>query len=126
LELLADLIDDTRRAGTPVTLRVSGSVTPLPDGVDLAAYRIVQEALTNVRRHAGGAEAEVDLEYEQEWLHVQIRDHGPGASEGQFVEGHGLGGMKERVSMVGGVLRVGAHPDGGFLVDADLPLAVTS
>jgi signal transduction histidine kinase len=126
LELLADLIDDTRRGGLPVTLRVSGSVTPLPDGVDLAAYRIVQEALTNVRRHAGGSDAEVDLEYEQDWLHVHIRDHGPGAVEGKFVEGHGLAGMKERVSMAGGVLRAGTHPDGGFVVDADLPLSVTS
>jgi signal transduction histidine kinase len=126
LELLAELVDDTRRAGIPVTLRVSGQVAPLPDGVNLAAYRIVQEALTNVRRHAGGAEAEVDLEYGREWLHVQIRDHGPGALKGQFVEGHGLAGMKERVSMAGGVLRAGTHPDGGFVVGADLPLSVTT
>jgi signal transduction histidine kinase len=126
LELLAELVDDTRRAGIPVTLRVSGRVAPLPDGVNLAAYRIVQEALTNVRRHAGGAEAEVDLEYEQDRLRVQVRDHGPGALKGQFVEGHGLAGMKERVSMAGGVLRAGTHPEGGFVVDADLPLSVTS
>ena len=126
LERLAKLVDSTRETGTRVTLTVSGKAVPLPDGVDLAAYRIAQEALTNTRRHAEGADVEVDLRYEQDWLHLRIRDHGAGSEHGQVVDGHGLAGMKERASMVGGVLRAAPDPDGGFTVEADLPTAATS
>ena len=126
LERLAKLVDATRETGTRVTLTVSGKAVPLPDGVDLAAYRIAQEALTNTRRHAEGSDVEVDLHYEEDWLHLRVRDHGAGSEPGQVVDGHGLAGMKERASMVGGVLRAAPHPDGGFTVEADLPTAATS
>ena len=107
-------------------LTVSGTTVHLPHGVDLAAYRIAQEALTNTRRHAEGSNVEVDLRYEQDWLHLRVRDHGAGPENGRVVDGHGLAGMKERASMVGGVLRAGPDPDGGFVVEADLPTSESS
>ncbi len=126
LERLAELVDSAREAGSRVALTVTGRTVPLLHGVDLAAYRIAQEALTNTRRHAEGAGVEVDLRYAQDWLHLRVRDHGPGPGAGRVVDGHGLAGMKERASMVGGVLRAGPDPDGGFIVEADLPTAEMS
>jgi signal transduction histidine kinase len=135
---LALLIDGSRTAsGGGVRLIVSGQVTSYDPGVELAAYRIVQEALTNARRHAPGAAVDVELRYEEEMLRVRVRDNGPGPGPGSTgtisagVRGargvsaagtrHGLLGMRERAATVGGTLRTGEAPGGGFLVEAELP-----
>jgi signal transduction histidine kinase len=120
LERLAELVDSAREAGTPVTLSVEGDVTPLPPGIDLTAYRIVQEALTNARRHAPGASVEIQLGYGPESLSLRVSDDGPGPPNGN-ASGHGLLGMQERAAMVGGELRTGKAAGGGFLVEASLP-----
>jgi signal transduction histidine kinase len=117
-----DLVETARAAGSPVTLTLEGAVVPLPTGVDLCAYRILQEALTNVRRHAPGAAVEVELEYQPEALRLRVRDHGPGAAS-EDPDGHGLLGMRERAIMVGGTLTAGPAEGGGFVVDAVLPIA---
>ncbi len=87
--------------------------------MELAAYRIVQEALTNTRRHAPGAAVDVELRYSADSLRLRVRDNGPGGSAGD--DGHGLAGMRERAFSVGGSLNAGAAPCGGFLVEAVLP-----
>jgi signal transduction histidine kinase len=121
LARLNDLVETARAAGTPVTLTLEGAVTPLPTGVDLCAYRILQEALTNVRRHAPGAAVDVELTYTPETLHLRVRDHGPGP-DSPDPDGHGLLGMRERAIMVGGTLTTGPADGGGFAVDALLPV----
>ena len=121
LARLNELVETARAAGTPVRLTLDGQVTELSPGVDLCAYRILQEALTNVRRHAPGAEVDVDVEYGAEVLRLRVRDHGPGAAPLE-VEGHGLLGMRERAIMVGGTLSVGPAVGGGFAVEARLPI----
>jgi signal transduction histidine kinase len=136
LPQLAELIDVAREAsGAAARLIVSGPVAELDPGVELAAYRIVQEALTNARRHAPGAAVDVELRYDDDALHLRIRDNGPGperppetpvgpggqALAGPASGGHGLPGMRERALAVGGSLRTGADAGGGFLVEADLP-----
>jgi len=102
---------------------VSGWLTTLEPGVELAAYRIVQEALTNARRHAPGAAVDVELHFAEDALHVRIRDNGPGpaAEPDQPALGHGLLGMRERAAAVGGEFCAGAAPGAGFLVQATLP-----
>ncbi|WP_143229531.1 sensor histidine kinase [Actinophytocola xanthii] len=114
---LVDLLDDARQS-TGARLIVSGPPVPLEPGVELAAYRIVQEALTNARRHAPGAAVDVELRYGTE-LRVRVRDNGPGPAT---AAGHGLAGMRERATAVGGTLRAGPLTLGGFLVEAVLPL----
>jgi signal transduction histidine kinase len=121
LARLNDLVETARAAGNPVTLTLEGSVVPLSTGVDLCAYRILQEALTNVRRHAPGAAVEVELTYAPDSLRLRVRDHGAGAATAD-PEGHGLLGMRERAIMVGGTLTAGPADGGGFEVDAELPL----
>jgi signal transduction histidine kinase len=125
LRQLTGLIDAARAASSSSTrLIVSGPVAEFDPGVELAAYRIVQEALTNARRHAPGAAVDVELRYDDYALRLRIRDNGPGpASGGQSAAGggHGLLGMRERAATVGGSLRTGAASGGGFLVEADLP-----
>jgi signal transduction histidine kinase len=123
LDRLDELVAGARTAGTPVRLVLAGEVGRLPPGVDLTAYRIVQEALTNARRHAPGAEVEIELRYTPDTLHLRVRDNGPGPP-GPAAEsvGHGLLGMRERVAMVGGSLRTGTPSGGGFVVEADLPI----
>jgi signal transduction histidine kinase len=118
---LTDLIEDARGAGASVRVTVSGPVAPLPPGVDLTAYRIVQEALTNARRHAPGAAVEVELRFSAGALRLRVRDDGPGPA-GDEPSGHGLLGMRERAAMVGGTLHAGQADGGGFLIDAELPL----
>jgi signal transduction histidine kinase len=120
LERLNELIQAAREHGADVRLIVRGSVTPLAPGVDLAAYRIVQESLTNARRHAPGAPVEVELGYGEDLLRLRVRDRGPGPSGGEG--GHGLVGMRERATAAGGTLRTGPADGGGFAVEADLPL----
>jgi signal transduction histidine kinase len=122
------LLDQTREAGLPVELEVEGEPRPLAPGVDLSAYRIVQEALTNTMKHAGPARATVRLCYGTDTLELVISDDGRGAdceeAERNGTSGHGLVGMRERVSLFGGDLQVGNRPGGGFLVRATLPLEV--
>ncbi|HEY2287106.1 MAG TPA: sensor histidine kinase [Streptosporangiaceae bacterium] len=120
LAQLGVLIDEAREAsGSVVRLIVSGPVTRLDPGVELAAYRIVQEALTNARRHAPGAAVDVELRYDGDLLRLRIRDNGPGPAARRT--GHGLLGMRERAAAAGGSLRTGDAPGGGFRVDAQLP-----
>jgi signal transduction histidine kinase len=118
---LAELLDGARAAGTNVRLAVHGELVVLPPGVDLTAYRVVQEALTNARRHAPGADVEVELWFDPDAVRVVVRDHGPGPSADGH-GGHGVLGMHERVTMVGGSLRVGPADGGGFAVEARLPV----
>ena len=121
LQQLVDLLDDARLSAN-ARLIVSGAPVPLDPGVELAAYRIVQEALTNARRHAPGAAVDVELRYGPE-LRVRIRDNGPGPANSA---GHGLAGMRERAAAVGGTLRAGpVDTVGGFLVEAVLPVEET-
>jgi signal transduction histidine kinase len=125
LARLNELVDTARAAGTPVRLTLEGVMAPLPPGVDLCAYRILQEALTNARRHAPGATVDVELGYDVGTLRLRVRDHGPGAAE-PGSDGHGLLGMRERAIMVGGTLRAGPADGGGFAVEAELPISVTA
>jgi signal transduction histidine kinase len=124
LPQLAELIDAAREAsGAGTRLIVSGPVAEFDPGVELAAYRIVQEALTNARRHAPGAAVDVELRYGDDALRLRVRDNGPGPGPAAGAEppGHGLLGMRERALAVGGSLRTGAAPGGGFYVEAILP-----
>jgi signal transduction histidine kinase len=118
------LVEQIERAGLPVRLDVEGERVPLPAGVDLCAYRIVQEGLTNALKHAGAAQAEVLLRYEPRGLGVEVRDNGRGnGSANGDGSGHGLIGMRERVSLYGGALQTGPRDGGGFEIRAHLPLA---
>ncbi len=122
LRQLNELLDEARDAsGTGTRLILRGTPTALDPGVELAAYRIVQEALTNARRHAPGAAVDVELHYADDALRLVIRDNGPGPPAGPPPAGHGLLGMRERAAAVGGELRTGAAASGGFLVRASLP-----
>jgi signal transduction histidine kinase len=118
---LDDLIDKARATGTHIRLRQQGDVARLPLGVDLAAYRIIQEALTNARRHAPGADVDVEVSYRDQALHLRVRDHGPAAFDGEPVAGHGLMGMRERATLAGGTFSSGPAAGGGFEVDVTLP-----
>jgi signal transduction histidine kinase len=125
LDQLNELIDGAREsAGASTRLIVRGCVGPLDSGVELTAFRIIQEALTNARRHAPGAAVDVELIYAGDELRVRVRDNGPGPPGGPDA-GHGLLGMRERAAMVGGTLRAGPGPLGGFLVEATLPATET-
>jgi MYXO-CTERM domain-containing protein len=122
LEALDALVERTSAAGLPVVVEVTGTARPLPAAVGLAAYRIVQEALTNVTRHAGRpATATVRLGYAPDQLTVEVTDDGPGAEDISGT-GSGLLGMAERAAALGGQLDAGPRPDGGFRVAARLPV----
>ena len=123
LEQLNALVDEARASGgAGARLIVRGRVMPLDPGVQLTAYRIVQEALTNARRHAPGAAVDVELDYTAAALLVRVRDNGPGPDVPGDGSGHGLLGMRERAGMVGGTVVVGLSPGGGCLVEAVLPI----
>jgi signal transduction histidine kinase len=122
LEQIEELIDAARASGTSVRLHLRGPVVTLPAGVDLSAYRIVQEALTNARRHAPTADVDVELRFEPGSLHLCVRDNGPGPADAS-ADGQGLLGMRERAALVGGTLRTGPGAGGGFTVEAELPIA---
>lgn len=129
LENLSDLLEQARTAGLPVSLTVGGDPRPVPAGQALTAYRVVQESLTNVRRHAGpGATAAVSLDYDHEGLLIRVTDDGAGASAVRsrlpVGPGHGLAGMRERVELYGGTARSGPRPGGGYEVVARLPVAL--
>jgi signal transduction histidine kinase len=122
LAQLPRLIDQVRQAGTPVKLHIDGSPRPLPTGVDVSSYRIIQEALTNTMKHAGpGACAQVVVSYRGDELGLEASDNGTGepASGGT---GNGLRGMRERAALLGGEVTAGPRPDGGYLVRARIPL----
>jgi signal transduction histidine kinase len=120
---LDSLLAAAREAGLPVELTVEGEPRQLPAGIDLSAYRIVQEALTNSLKHAGPAKATVRVRYGARALDVQVSDNGRGAARvADDGHTHGLIGMRERVALFGGALEVGSRPGGGFLVAARLPL----
>jgi signal transduction histidine kinase len=133
LRQLLALVDEARQAsGATTRLIVSGSPAALDPGVELAAYRITQEALTNARRHARGAPVDVELRFTPDVLHLRIRDSGPGPADVPLpaeadtagpaaTAGHGVQGMRERAAAVGGRLRAGPSRTGGFLVEAVLP-----
>jgi signal transduction histidine kinase len=126
LQQLNELLDGARDAsGSGARLILSGPPASLDPGVELAAYRIVQEALTNARRHAPGAGVDVELHYGDHALSLRIRDNGPGAPEAPS-GGHGLAGMRERAVAVGGQLSTGPAAGGGFLVAATLPTDTTA
>ncbi|MBM9620164.1 sensor histidine kinase [Streptomyces zhihengii] len=129
VEQIEDLVEQVRRAGLTVDFKVEGTPRPLPSGVELTAYRIVQEALTNTRKHGGPeAGASVRLVYFDDGLGLLVEDDGRGASHELYEDGgadgrgHGLIGMRERVGMVGGTLDAGPRPGGGFRISALLPL----
>jgi len=124
---LDGMVTRARSAGLPVTVTVTGTQRPLPPAVDQAAYRILQEALTNTSRHAGSAvggpvSASVLLHYAQDTLTVQVNDDGNGAGSTSAGPGLGLIGMRERVSALGGRLHTGPREGGGFQVRAELPV----
>jgi len=117
-----DLVEQVRDAGLPVELAIEGEPTELPPGIDLSAYRIVQEALTNALKHAGPATARVTLRYGEDSLELEIADDGSGSAAGNG-GGHGLVGIKERVAMLGGEVEAGGRLAGGYTVRARLPYA---
>jgi signal transduction histidine kinase len=126
---LNELLDEARDAsGSGIRLIIHGPMTALDPGIELAAYRIIQEALTNARRHAEGAAVDVELHYTAGALRLRVRDNGPGPPPSSAwpaaappYGGHGLLGMRERAAAVGGELATGAANGGGFLVEATLP-----
>ncbi|MFJ7205370.1 sensor histidine kinase [Streptomyces sp. NPDC098789] len=129
VEQIEVLVEQVRTAGLTVDFKVEGAPRPLPTGVELTAYRIVQEALTNTRKHGGpDASASVRLVYFDDGLGLLVEDTGRGAAHELYEDGgadgagHGLIGMRERVGMVGGTLDAGPRPGGGFRISALLPL----
>jgi signal transduction histidine kinase len=128
LERVPGLVEEARSTGLDVELAIGGTPIDLPAGLELAAYRVIQEALTNVRKHAPGAHAVVHLQYGPEDLRVRVTDdggpagHAPRATEAANGPGHGLIGMRERVRLYGGSLEARPLRDGGFRVEARLPL----
>jgi signal transduction histidine kinase len=119
---LNSLVAGVSATGLEVRTRVEGTPRPLPAGVDLAAFRIVQEALTNLTRHAGPASATVLVGYGSEELTAQVDDDGRGPASNGAGQGNGIRGMRERAAALGGELAAGPRPGGGFRVRARLPL----
>lgn len=121
---LDELVSRTSAAGVQVRTEIAGEARPLPAGVDVTAYRIIQEALTNVVRHASKASATVRVTYGANDLSVQIEDDGAGPGPAGAVDkpGQGIAGMRERAAALGGQLDAGPRPEGGFRVSARLPL----
>jgi signal transduction histidine kinase len=125
LAQMDELLDRMRAAGVPVESMVEGRARPLPPGVDLTAYRVVQEALTNTLKHAGRAHARVVIRYRDGALDLEVVDDGRGPPPAGSApgDGHGLVGMRERVELFGGTLDTGGRPGGGFRVTAHVPVA---
>jgi signal transduction histidine kinase len=119
---IGSLVSVTTKAGVPTRLTVSGRRRLLSADVDLAAYRIVQESLTNVLRHSGAASASVVLAYGDDRLLVEVEDDGVAAAACPSSPGHGILGMRERAAALGGEVDAGRRPQGGFRVRAELPL----
>jgi signal transduction histidine kinase len=122
LAQLRELLDQARTAGLSVSFTLQGTPGKLPEGAELAAYRVVQESLTNTRKHGGlAAAAAVTLRYEPDGLLLEVADDGLGASADTDGAGHGLTGMRERIAMYGGTVQAGPRPGGGWQVTARLP-----
>jgi len=123
LDRLDRLIDEIGRSGLPVRLRVTGDRVPLPGGLNISAYRIVQEGLTNVLKHANASEAGVSLHYAPAELSIDVRDNGQGMAPGnEHHRGHGLIGIGERVRLYDGEMTTSTPAGGGFLLRVRLPL----
>ena len=122
---LDSLVERVRDAGLPVSLLVEGPPAPLPPGVDVAVYRIIQEALTNALKYAGGAATQVIIRYPPDAIDIEVLDDGVVTSPADGV-GRGLIGMRERVAMFGGTIEAGKRPSGGYAVRAHLPLDPTT
>ncbi|ALG10899.1 sensor histidine kinase [Kibdelosporangium phytohabitans] len=122
LRQLSDLVKASEQHGVAVTLTVSGDIPPISQDVDLAAYRIVQESLTNAARHSRAATVSVDVRYDDDKVTVRIEDDGAADSSSVVHEGVGIRGMRERVAALGGEFEVGPRPTSGFAVKAVLPL----
>jgi signal transduction histidine kinase len=124
LGTLPALVEQVRQSGLPVELRVEGEPVKLPAGVDLSAYRIVQEALTNTLKHAGPARAWVAVRYAGDDVEIEVENDGRSDGDGGGDSaGHGLVGMRERVALCGGELHSGPRPGGGYRISARLPVA---
>jgi signal transduction histidine kinase len=123
LDGLDALVAEINRAGLPVELHVDGDPVPLPRGIDLSAYRIVQEGLTNALKHAHASDADVTVRYLPDELEIEIRDNGQGSSTSDGL-GHGLVGVRERVKIYGGEMSAGTANGGGFVLSTRLPLGV--
>jgi signal transduction histidine kinase len=120
---LDDLVARSSHAGLTVRKRVDGDVRPLPAAVELAAFRIVQEAITNVVRHSGARHADITLDYGADVLTVQVADDGTGRPRAtSLAEGSGIRGMRERAAALRGTLTLDAAPSGGFRLVATFPL----
>ena len=122
LDGLDSLLDEVGRSGLPVELHVDGKPFPLPRGIDLSAYRIVQEGLTNALKHAHASDADVTVRYRPDELEIEVRDNGQGSATNGGL-GHGLIGIRERVMIYGGRMTAGTSVDGGFILTTRLPLA---
>jgi signal transduction histidine kinase len=122
LDHVEKLVEQTREAGLPTRLTVEGDASPLPAGIDLTAYRLVQEGLTNALKHARASHAEVLVRYVDGSVELVVSDDGIGTGNGGG-SGHGLVGMRERVAVVGGELAAGPRPNGGYELRARLPVA---
>jgi signal transduction histidine kinase len=122
LDDVPDLAAGVRAAGRPVELSVTGTKRGLPPGADLAAYRVVQEALTNVIKHAAGARAKVRIEYRAHDLVIDVSNGAGGSGSPAGGSGRGLIGLRERIAIYGGSLDVGPRPGGGWRVRATIPL----
>jgi signal transduction histidine kinase len=121
LERVAKLVEQTRDAGLPTELRIEGETTALAQGIDLTAYRLVQEGLTNALKHANATHAEVVVRYDDGTVELVVRDDGTGDGAGGG-SGHGLVGIRERVALYGGELFAGPRAEGGFELRARLPV----
>src|SRR5436190_7333032 len=121
LDALDSLLDDVGRAGLPARLHVDGEPFPLPRGIDLSAYRIVQEGLTNALKHARASDADVTVRYRPDEVEIEVRDNGAGSATTDGV-GHGLVGVRERVKIYGGEMSAGTAPEGGFVLSTRLPI----
>jgi signal transduction histidine kinase len=121
LDRLASLAEEVGRAGLPVRVHVDGEPSPLPQAIELSAYRIVQEGLTNALKHAHAANADVTVRYGRDELDIEVRDDGRGAAVSDGL-GHGLVGIRERVKIYGGEMSAGTANGGGFVLSARLPL----
>jgi signal transduction histidine kinase len=121
LDALDSLVDDVSRAGLHVRLHMDGERFPLPRAIDLSAYRIVQEGLTNALKHAHASHADVTVRYRPDELELEVADDGSGPAKTNG-HGHGLVGIRERVNIYGGEMSAGAVPAGGFVLSARLPV----
>jgi signal transduction histidine kinase len=119
---LGALLEEVGRAGLPVHLEVEGERFPLPRAIDLSAYRIVQEGLTNALKHARASRADVTLGYAPEVLTIEVRDDGRGHTATSDGRGHGLVGVRERVKIYGGEMSAEPAAEGGFVLRAQLPI----